>query len=103
MGNGSKGKVSYNLREVKDEVFPQLSAILVEDMVEYEGKASSAGAGTEFGATQAAVPAGNDKKAVTKQTDADEEDFDSPPPAAASKPQKTVAKAPAVKDDDIPF
>lgn len=105
VGNGSKGKVSYNLREVKDEVFPQLSAILVEDLVEYEGKTASAGAGTEFGATQAAVPAGNDKKVVTKQTDANEEDFDSLPSAAPSKPKKTVAKA-VVEDDadmDSPF
>ena len=103
VGNGSKGKVSYTLREVKDEVFPQLSAILVEDLVEYAG-ASAAASGEEFCAAIASVPAGNDKKAVTKQVDADEEEFDDTPPTAATKAKKSVAKAPAEDDSsDIPF
>ena len=101
VGNGSKGKVSYTLREVKDEMFPQLSAILVEELVEYVG-AGGATAGEEFGATIAAVPAGNDKKAVTKQSD-DEESFDDLPPATPSKKPAKAVKATVVEDDDIPF
>lgn len=101
VGNGSKGKVSYTLREVKDEVFPQLSAILVEELVAYAG-ASSAATGEEFGVKPAAVPAGNDKKPVTKQTD--EEDFDSLPSAAPSKKPTKAVKAPVVDDDlESPF
>jgi len=101
VGNGSKGKVSYTIRDVKDEQFPQLSAILVEEMVEHVSKGGAA-AGEEFGASPKAVPAGNDKKPVVKQ--GDEESFDDLPPAA-SKPVKAKAtpKAPVDESLDCPF
>ena len=97
VGNGSKGKVSYTLRDVKDEQFPQLSAILVESLVEYEG-ASSAAAGEEFGATQAAIPEGNDKTPVAKQSDSADPKKETP-----KKPAKKQEKAPEEGFDDSPF
>lgn len=68
VSNGSKGKVSYTVREVKDENFPQLSAILVEHLIEYVS-AGSAPAGSEFGAVPVAVPADEAKTFVAKQED----------------------------------
>jgi hypothetical protein len=68
VSNGSKGKVSYTVREVKDEQFPQLSAILVEELIEYVSSGSAA-AGDEFGAKQAPVPVDEAKTFVAKQED----------------------------------
>ena len=92
VGNGSKGKVSYTIRDVKDEQFPQLSAILVESLVEYEG-ASSGGAGEEFGASQAAVPEGNDKTPVVKQGES----------KPATKANKKAKEEESDEDVDVPF
>lgn len=100
VGNGSKGKVSYTERDVKGEMFPQLSAILVEDLVVFESGGSQA-AGEEFGVAPKAVPVGNDAKPVKKQG---EESFDDLPSAAPSK-AKPKAKPVPVEDDpeDSPF
>ena len=92
VSNGSKGKVSYTLREVKDEVFPQLSAILVQDLIEYVSAGGTA-SGEEFGAKVAAVPEDESKTFVAKQEDVPKE-----------KAAKTVK--PVVEEDDssdIPF
>jgi hypothetical protein len=94
VSNGSKGKVSYVENTNDFGTFAQLSAILVEELIEYTP--AGGGAGSEFGPI---VDGGGSKQA--------EEDFDSLPPAAASKPAKPKAapKAPAEDEDfsDAPF
>lgn len=91
VANGSKGSVSYNLREVKGEQFPQLSAILVTNLIEYIS--NSMPSGSEFGAEIKAVPAGNDNVPVVKQDDKND-----------SKPSKASAQeADIFEDQDVPF
>lgn len=91
VANGSKGSVSYTLREVKDEQFPQLSAILVTDLIEYVS--NSMPSGSEFGAEIKDVPAGNDAAPVVKQDDKKD-----------SKPSKASAQeADIFEDEDLPF
>lgn len=91
VANGSKGSVSYTLREVKGEQFPQLSAILVTDLIEYVS--NSMPSGSEFCAEIKAVPAGNDNVPVVKQDDKND-----------SKPSKASAQeADIFEDEDVPF
>lgn len=93
VGNGSTGKVSYNINENDFGSFAQLSAILVEHLIEYISPSS--GAGSEFG------PVVNSTKEK-----AHEEDFDSLPSANASKKPAKASKAPTPpvdEDDGSPF
>lgn len=93
VGNGSTGKVSYNINENSFGAFAQLSAILVTNLIEYK---QLGGAGSEFGA----VVGGTKENTV-------EEDFDSLPPAKASnktsRVKTTFAGADEDPDPDSPF
>lgn len=50
VGNGSKGKVAFNITENDFGKFPKITGILVEEMVEFE--ASGGGSGSAFGAVE---------------------------------------------------
>lgn len=54
IGNGSKGKLSYDSISNTFGTFAKLNSILVEHLVEYVG---GSGPGGDFGATPAAAPA----------------------------------------------
>jgi len=97
VSNGSKGSVSYTVREVREEQFPQLSAILVTSLIEYVS--NSAASGSEFGAVIKEVPAGNDEKPVVKQ-----DETPTAKPSAKSKPAtKPSTNADEFDSDSIPF
>ncbi len=65
VGNGSKGKASYRVKETDSYGnFIELQSILVEDLIKYESKGGSIGA--EFGVTELAeVP--TNQRVVQKQ------------------------------------
>ncbi len=97
VANQSKGKVSFSTFSNSFGEFVQLDAILVTDMIEYEGGKGGL-PGSEFGATELAeVP--KNQKVVAKQTDA-HEDEEEDKPAPKAKPAKKAAKAPVEDDDD---
>lgn len=86
VANQSKGKVSFSTFSNSYGEFVQLDAILVEDMIEYEGAGGVPGA--EFGATELAeVP--KNQKVVQKQGE-------DKPAASAAKPKPTQETS----DDD---
>lgn len=108
IANGSYGKVSYRINSNDFGTFAKLSNVLLDEegFIEYESKGGGA-AGSEFGGGRP-VKVEAEKESVTKaraprQEEADEEDFESLPKAAASKPKKAV-KAPVDDvDSDAPF
>lgn len=104
IANGSYGKVSYRINSNDFGTFAKLSNVLLDEegFIEYESKGGGA-AGSEFGNSRP-VKVEAEKESVTKaraprQEDA-EEDFESLPSAAASKPKKAV-KAPVEDDADM--
>lgn len=93
VSNGSTGKVSYNINENSFGAFAQLSAILVENLIEYQ---PNGGAGSEFGYFVAAQPPAK-KEEKTKE----EESFDDLPTASASKKPTKVRSAQTLPEDEL--
>lgn len=92
VSNGSKGKASYVTNENDFGVFAQLSAILVEDLIEYQ---STGGAGTEFGPVAlAAVPA------TQAQKETQEEEQEEVPQKAPAKSSPKATPKPKVVEDE---
>jgi hypothetical protein len=100
VGNGSKGTLQYSVREVEFEGskanFPQLTAILVTDLIEYAGS-NPADLFAELGA----VTLSNKAPAQKAAKEADEEFADEPKEVVVKKPAKP--KAPIEEFSDSPF
>lgn len=101
IANGSKGQVSFSTFSNSYGEFVQLDAILVEELIEYEGGGGVPG--SEFGAKKLAdIP--KNQKPVKRQGEDDDDDDDDVPPAkpakAAAKPTKPAKAKPVPQDDD---
>lgn len=92
VGNGSVGDISFSITDNDYGVFPQLSAVLVKDLVVYE----NSGAGSDFGTI---VNAGEVQEEVEESTTKSAKDE----VKASNKPQQKSADDFDDFDDTIPF
>lgn len=100
VANGSKGKVSYSTFSNSYGEFVQLDAILVEELIEYEGAGGTPG--SEFGATDLAeVP--KNQKPVKHQGEQPEEEKPAAKPVKPKKVEKPAANFDDMDDDSVPF
>lgn len=89
VGNGSKGDLSYRIKETDSYGnFVELQAILVKELVEYQSK--SGGVTDDFGDVALDAPPQGKEQVVEIQGD----------PEAKAKPAKAPAKKAAVVEED---
>jgi hypothetical protein len=80
VGNGSKGHVSFKILSNQYGTFPQLQAIKVEELVEYEGGSGGSPFGTVIGGEPEVQPTPVEPKAPSKieENNDDDDDDDNP-------------------------
>lgn len=97
VGNGSKGDVSFSMKTYPQGTFAKLTALLVKDMIEYEG---SDGSGSAFGTVTNVDAAKAKADAQTAAAAPVSNPVVDQAPAAEAQAEE---KSPAVNDDNSPF
>lgn len=87
VANGSSGKVAFNILSNDFGTFPQLNAILVEDLIEYE----EAGAGSAFGG-----------KVSGERSELDEKDYEDSDKGDVEEGSEDVTEAPEEEVEEKP-